>query len=61
MFTWRKSLILGAFFVAVGAGYFLLQSVSVEFFDRTGVTMLILLGVSMVFVFAVLLHGSREL
>jgi hypothetical protein len=60
MFTWRNALILGAGFLLVGVGYWYVQGDSTTI-DRAGVTMLILLGISMAFVFGVLLRGSREL
>ena len=58
MFVWRNALILGFGFVVVGIAYYLLQG-DETFLDRTGATLLILLGVAMAFTFAVLLRGSR--
>jgi hypothetical protein len=60
MFVWRNALILGLIFVAVGTGYMVLNHVTVGL-DLAGGTMLVALGLSMAFVFAVLLRGSREL
>jgi drug/metabolite transporter (DMT)-like permease len=60
MFTWRGAIILGVGFIVVGAGYLLLQG-NGESSDRSGATMLILLGAAMAFVFSILLRGSREL
>ena len=60
MFVWRNALILGFVFMLVGAVYWYVQGETTTV-DRGGVTFLILLGVSMTFVFAVLLRGSREL
>lgn len=60
MFVWRNALILGFGFVVIGALYWVLQG-DEAWLDRTGATLLILLGVAMAFTFAVLLRGSREL
>jgi hypothetical protein len=60
MFIWRNALILGIVFVAIGIGYWYVQS-DVAVIDLAGATMLVLLGVSMAFTFAILLRGSREL
>lgn len=60
MFVWRNALILGIIFVVVGIAYWYLQA-HPAVIDLAGATMLVLLGVSMAFVFAVLLRGSREL
>ncbi len=60
MFSWRNALILGAIFVAVGVGYFILNGHTLGL-DLAGATMLIALGFAMAFVFAILLRGSREL
>jgi hypothetical protein len=60
MFIWRNALILGIAFVIIGAAYWYLQ-LDPAVIDLAGATMLILLGVSMAFVFAILLRGSREL
>ena len=59
MITWRKTLIIGAFFVLVGILYFFLQG-DFRTIDRTGVVMLILTGVAMVFGLSVLIRGSRD-
>ena len=60
MFVWRNALILGIAFAVVGMAYWYLQ-INPEVIDLAGATMLVLLGVSMAFVFAILLRGSREL
>lgn len=60
MFIWRNALILGVAFLIVGIAYWYVQG-DQKTVDRAGVTMLILLGISMAFVFGVLLRGSREL
>jgi hypothetical protein len=60
MFVWRNALILGVVFAVVGIAYWYLQ-VSTAVIDLAGATMLVLLGVSMAFVFSILLRGSREL
>ena len=60
MFIWRNALILGIMFIAVGVGYWYVQSRPLTI-DLAGATMLVLLGVAMAFVFAILLRGSREL
>jgi hypothetical protein len=59
MFNWRNTLIVGAFFVLVGILYFAVQGDG-RTIDRTGVLLLILTGVSMVFGLAVLVRGSRD-
>jgi hypothetical protein len=62
MFTWRNALILGAIFITVGIIYFFVQGPdNGTTSDRAGVTMLILLGGAMAFVFTIILRGSREL
>lgn len=58
MFIWRNALILGAGFIVVGVLYYLLQGDG-AYLDRSGATLLILLGAAMAFTFAVLLRGSR--
>jgi hypothetical protein len=58
--TWRKTLVIGAFFIVVGLIYFFVQGDGATI-DRAGVIMLLLTGVSMAFGFAVLVKGSREL
>jgi drug/metabolite transporter (DMT)-like permease len=60
MITWQKTLVIGAFFIVVGILYFVLQGDGTTI-DRAGVTMLLLTGVAMVFGFAVLVKGSRDL
>ena len=60
MFVWRNAIILGIIFMAVGLLYLFVQGDGTDL-DRAGVTMLILLGVAMAFVFSILLRGSREL
>jgi hypothetical protein len=60
MFVWRNALILGLIFIAVGVGYYFLNTNTVGL-DQAGATMLVLLGVAMAFVFTILLRGSREL
>ena len=61
MFVWRNALILGVIFIAVGAGYWIVQAGNVLHIDAAGATELIGLGIAMAFVFAILLRGSREL
>jgi hypothetical protein len=58
--TWRRTLIIGAFFVLVGLLYFAVQGDGTTI-DRAGVTMLLLTGVAMAFGFSVLVKGSRDL
>jgi drug/metabolite transporter (DMT)-like permease len=58
--TWQKTLVIGAFFIVAGLLYFVLQGDGATI-DRAGVTMLLLTGVAMVFGFAVLVKGSRDL
>jgi hypothetical protein len=60
VFNPRNALVLGIIFVAVGAGYLLLQGDG-QYLDRAGALMLVMLGVAMGFGFLVLLRGSREL
>ena len=60
MFVWRNALVLGVAFMVVGIAYWYLQS-HPGVIDLAGATMLVLLGVSMAFTFAILLRGSREL
>ncbi len=57
---WRRTLLLGAFFVIVGTIYFVVQGTGTTI-DLTGVIMLLLTGVAMAFGFAVMVKGSREL
>ena len=59
MFNWRNTFFLGASFVVVGILYFFLQG-DFRTIDRTGVVMLILTGVAMVFGLSVLIRGSRD-
>ena len=71
MFNWRRTLIIGAIFVVVGILYFVVQGAGAclpgmthcedRTLDLTGVLMLILAGVSMVFGLAVLVRGSRDI
>jgi len=62
MFIWRNALILGLIFIVVGVLYFLLQGPdNGTTSDRAGVTMLVILGGAMAFVFTILLRGSRGL
>jgi hypothetical protein len=62
MFIWRNAVILGIIFIVVGVLYWSLQgSDTGTTSDRAGVTMLVVLGGAMAFVFAILLRGSREL
>jgi len=62
MFVWRNALILGIIFIFVGVLYFLTQGDDVgTTSDRAGVTMLVILGGAMAFVFSILLRGSRGL
>lgn len=58
--SWRAALGLGAFFVAVGIIYGVVQGDG-AFADRSGATMLIVLGIAMAFGVSVLIRGSREL
>jgi hypothetical protein len=58
--TWRNTLVIGAFFIVVGLIYFAVQGDGTTI-DRAGVTMLLLTGVAMMFGFAVLVKGSRDL
>lgn len=60
MFVWRNALILGIGFVVVGVGYYLVQGTGTGL-DLAGATLLVVLGLSMAFTFAILLRGSREL
>jgi hypothetical protein len=59
MGNWRNTFLLGAFFVAVGILYFVVQG-DFRTIDRTGVVMLLLTGVAMVFGLGVLIRGSRD-
>jgi hypothetical protein len=70
MFNWRNTFVVGAFFVLVGIIYFVVQGAgncapemthcASRTLDLTGVLLLILTGVSMVFGLAVLVRGSRD-
>ena len=60
MFAWRNSIIMGLIFIVVGGIYWYVQGDTTTV-DRSGVTFLIILGFSMMFTFAILLRGSREL
>jgi hypothetical protein len=57
---WRRTLILGAFFVGVGLIYFVTQGTGATI-DLAGVVLLLLTGVAMAFGFAALVKGSRDL
>lgn len=59
MFNWKGAFVLLGMFVVVGLIYWFVQTPTTV--DRTGVTLLIILGVAMGFGFMVLLRGSREL
>jgi hypothetical protein len=59
VFIWRNAVILGAAFIAVGVLYLVLQGDAIQWLDRAGATLLILLGISMAFTFFILLRGSR--
>lgn len=71
MLTWRKTLVIGLFFVVVGILYFVAQGAGTcapevvhctsRTIDLTGALMLILAGVSMGFGLAVLIRGSRDI
>ncbi len=60
MITWQKTLVIGAFFIVVGILYYVVQGTGATI-DLAGVTMLLLTGVAMVFGFAILVKGSRDL
>jgi hypothetical protein len=60
MFVWRNAIFLGAGFVIVGLLYLALQGSGLTL-DRAGVTMLVVLGLAMMFTFVILLRGSRGL
>lgn len=60
MITPRNTLVIGGFFIVVGIIYYVVQGTGTTI-DLAGVTMLILVGVAMVFGFAVLVGGSRDL
>ena len=60
MFIWRNALILGVVFVVVGLTYWYIQARPTTI-DLAGATCLVFLGISMAFVFSILLRGSREL
>jgi hypothetical protein len=71
MTNWRNTFFMGAFFVVVGIIYFVVQGAgscapqmedcTSRTLDLTGVMLLLLTGVSMVFGLAVLIRGSRDL
>lgn len=61
MYRPRNAVGLGVIFAFLGLVYLWLQGRSAEAADHTGVTLLIVLGVAMVYTFAILLRGSREL
>jgi hypothetical protein len=58
--TARNTLVIGGFFILVGILYYVVQGTGATI-DLAGVTMLVLCGVAMVFGFAVLVRGSRDL
>jgi hypothetical protein len=58
--TPRNTLVIGGFFILVGIIYYVVQGTGATI-DLAGVTMLVLCGVAMVFGFAVLVRGSRDL
>jgi hypothetical protein len=60
VFKWRNALIMGVIFVTIGTIYYVVQGTG-NTIDRTGVTLLLMLGVAMSFGFAVLLRAAREL
>jgi len=60
LFVWPNAIVLGVMFAVAGVLYWYVQGNGLDI-DRAGVTMLILLGVAMSFVFIILLRGSREL
>lgn len=60
IYHWRNAILLGASFIAAGLVYLLLQG-NGAFADRGGVTLLIVLGAAMMYTFAILLRGSRDL
>jgi drug/metabolite transporter (DMT)-like permease len=70
MFNWRRTLVLGVFFVLVGILYFVVQGTGTcapqmehctsRTLDLTGVLLLLLTGVSMAFGLIVLIRGSRD-
>lgn len=60
MITARNTLVIGGFFILVGILYYVVQGTGATI-DLAGVTMLVLCGVAMVFGFAVLVRGSRDL
>ena len=71
MFNWRRTLIIGLFFVVVGILYFVAQGAGAclpgmthcedRTLDLTGVLLLLLTGVSMGFGLIVLIRGSRDI
>ena len=60
MYHWRAALIIGATFAVVGVVYLLLQGNDASM-DRTGATLLIVLGGAMAFGFGIIFKGSRGL
>jgi hypothetical protein len=60
MYSWRPALLVGALFAAVGLIYLYTQG-SGEWMDRTGATLLIVLGGAMAFAFGLVLKGTRDL
>lgn len=57
---WRRTLLIGAFFVFTGLLYLVTQGDGATI-DRAGVVMLLVMSVAMTFGFAVLVKGSRDL
>ena len=60
MYHWRNAIGLGIAFILVGVVYYWLQG-SGEWMDRTGATLLVVLGAAMMFAFIIVLRGAREL
>jgi hypothetical protein len=60
VYHWRSAIVIGAIFAIVGVAYLLLQG-NGEWMDRTGATLLIVLGGAMAFGFGLILKGARDL
>ncbi len=60
MYHWRSGLIIGAIFAVVGVAYLLLQG-NGEWMDRTGATLLIVLGGALAFGFGIVLKAAKDL
>jgi drug/metabolite transporter (DMT)-like permease len=60
VYHWRAALIIGATFAVVGVVYLLLQGDG-DSRDRTGATLLIVLGAAMAFGFGIIFKGARDL